>query len=559
MVPSSLLECQAVMAQGVFKKGAFEGEAGFIRGDDIELASGEHAIETSNFVRCKGLLEVGGGAHVTSLTPDQARFITFFKTRQPSMSPLDTSGAVYVAGTASGKTLTAVWCAVYILVREPLPVLVLVHDKTVINVWKKNFEYYTTPLGIPITVVDTVKKMATVAVSTRGLVLMTKTTLMLGGRAQDPPMRQKCYSLLIVDECHDGRSPAKESATQESIAHVSRRSALKLGLTATPLVNSRKDLLHIMKTLNLGNALHSWVSCAVYVESSTDSAYDRVSWKHAKSYGKYAVGEEHASVINYVRRLGGEHTSRLKKVEFHPGLLCRPASHATLASYVTSAMWYTGELLVNLLPRGKVIIWSCSPDKLHIMQHYLHREGLTRDSILLTGADTKAEQIRKIHSFQSSVTSSQVLLMSAVANQGINLGVANSIVFLDIPWSLAHWKQAVGRMDRGEKKVEQQIHVLFRDSSSSQSAVVDCFYDAKATEMKDFGLPTYDFPTSKKRAQKEDGGREKKRKMERRLIRNVGSPAIDPAFNIRFSPEIESMFARFSAKASHRAENREGQ
>lgn len=105
------------------------------------------------------------------------------------------------------------------------------------------------------------------------------------------------------------------------------------------------------------------------------------------------------------------------------------------------------------LPKDKIIIFTEFTDTLHFLERNLTREGFLVSKIM-GGMDIE-EKKQQSRVFE---TSSDILLGTEAAGEGLNLQFANIVINYELPWNPNRLEQRIGRVYRYGQKKKVFIH-----------------------------------------------------------------------------------------------------
>jgi SNF2 family DNA or RNA helicase len=293
---------------------------------------------------------------------------------------------------------------------------------------------------------------------------------------------------IVFDECQALRSPGTE--IYRAAQHVSERTPLRLGLSATPIYNYGSEFFWVVNALRPGalgeydEFIREWCSPAPGGKSRL---------KEAKEFGAYLrregvmlrrtradVGRELPELQKVVHevdsdrdaldKLGGDAVALAKIVlrnnEQYRGekmqaaglfdAMMRQATGLDKAPYVV-------EFLRVLLDSGEPIVlfgW-------HRAVYDIWMEKLADfKPVLYTGTESASQKAASLEEFKSG--RSQLLIMSLRSGAGVDglQGLCNTVVFGELDWSPGVHEQCVGRVHRDGQDEPCTAYFLVSDSGS---------------------------------------------------------------------------------------------
>ncbi|THU75620.1 hypothetical protein K435DRAFT_706785, partial [Dendrothele bispora CBS 962.96] len=88
------------------------------------------------------------------------------------------------------------------------------------------------------------------------------------------------------------------------------------------------------------------------------------------------------------------------------------------------------------------------------------------DALHIDGRMSYEQRAQVVTDFVRNPNSPRVLVFSQVANVGLNLTIADIVIFFDQPWSGQEERQIIGRAHRQpQRRTVKVIHILANDST----------------------------------------------------------------------------------------------
>ncbi|KAF7771865.1 hypothetical protein Agabi119p4_6176 [Agaricus bisporus var. burnettii] len=120
----------------------------------------------------------------------------------------------------------------------------------------------------------------------------------------------------------------------------------------------------------------------------------------------------------------------------------------------------------RLPKRRRIIIYSEFPSMAPLLQNVLRLYGVA--SLAINGEIPFHQRDKRVKDLYDDKHPARVLVFSAVAAVGLNLAIADVVIFFDQPWSSQDERQVRGRAHRQpQKKVVKVIHLLAINSADT--------------------------------------------------------------------------------------------
>ncbi|KAF8054476.1 P-loop containing nucleoside triphosphate hydrolase protein [Lyophyllum atratum] len=112
----------------------------------------------------------------------------------------------------------------------------------------------------------------------------------------------------------------------------------------------------------------------------------------------------------------------------------------------------------------RIIIYSEFSSMAPLLQNVLELHGVP--SLTLNGKMSVEQRNKHVRDFYNDAHPARVLIFSSVGSAGLNLAIADVVIFFDQPWSAQDIQQTRGRAHRQpQKKTVKVIHLLASDSA----------------------------------------------------------------------------------------------
>ncbi|KXN81008.1 Nuclear protein STH1/NPS1 [Leucoagaricus sp. SymC.cos] len=118
----------------------------------------------------------------------------------------------------------------------------------------------------------------------------------------------------------------------------------------------------------------------------------------------------------------------------------------------------------NLLKTRRILIYAEFPSMAPLLQNVLRLYGV--ESYAINGGVSFEQRDKFVNAFKKEASTACVLILSSVGSAGLNLSIADIVIFFDQPWSAQDEHQVKGRAHRQPQKKEVKlIRLLAIDSS----------------------------------------------------------------------------------------------
>ncbi|KAF9444080.1 hypothetical protein P691DRAFT_678274 [Macrolepiota fuliginosa MF-IS2] len=112
----------------------------------------------------------------------------------------------------------------------------------------------------------------------------------------------------------------------------------------------------------------------------------------------------------------------------------------------------------------RIIIYAEFASMAPLLQNVLQLHGV--ECLIINGTMSFDQRDRRVKEFYSDKHPARVLVFSSVGCAGLNLAIADVVIFFDQPWSAQDERQIIGRAHRQpQKKPVKVIYLLARDSA----------------------------------------------------------------------------------------------
>jgi superfamily II DNA or RNA helicase len=354
-------------------------------------------------------------------------------------------GLLVVHSVGSGKTLTAISAAKCLLAKYPDKRVIILAPSSVANQIKK--EVYT--VGMSQQLIDKMNIYSHKQWVERKSFDLVDTK----------------DSLLIVDEAHIFRteSKKKKGALSKALADACRQAFKVILMTATPLVNSSKDLRNYMAMVK-GTTLESeykifkddidplsrknlqkYMNCKVSFFKNHDRTYYpevnhyRVRLTMSKKYQEvYDQVENSVLEKEQLQDFFGE-----KNLEvFYNGI--RRASNTNLLAS-PKVEWIMDKVKDEVKDNRKVVIYSSWKDfGTNMLANQLSIAKIPY--VTVTGDLSKTNRAKAVEKYNSGAA--LVMLISAAGAEGLDLKCTRSLIIMEPYWNMARIEQVIGRAVR---------------------------------------------------------------------------------------------------------------
>lgn len=313
--------------------------------------------------------------------------------------------------------------------------------------------------------------------------------------------------MTIIDEIHK----CKNSQSKQGKAIHCCCSYYRLALTGTPLMNNPIDLYNILKWLEVGNHSLSYFK-NLYCEMGGFGGYEIIGYKNLdqleNSLNKNMLRRRKDEVLNLPPKIYTDEildmdnsqdklyrdvTNQIIEDIDRIMLLPNPLTELIRLRQVTSnPNILTSKNITNVKYDRIVDILESTTDKVIIFSNwtkvinplYIKLRSLGYNPALVTG-ETK-DPIGEMNKFQSDTTCKVILGTTPALGTGYTLTAANTVIFIDEPWSKAIKDQAEDRCHRIGTKgtvniitlickdtIDERIHQIIKDKGELSDRIVD--------------------------------------------------------------------------------------
>lgn len=381
-----------------------------------------------------------------------------------------------VTGVGSGKTRIACEVIRNILTSKTeigkQYVLVLAPTKDILeDEWKKTL----TAMELPYVILDRTTFKSNILPqkkkfnATSGTVYLCSYKMLISSSYQRIPnsvfFTNSIPSLIVMDEMHmltNGCSDKENDKTMfnaiESIPYGKR-----LGLTATPLVNSLEEIKAIYKILGINKNLDSYEKCsdeekkrAFYKESFVINPENKkikiLPFVVRECLLKLPLREEEYATIARIKK---ESTSDMETHSWSSTYLIQ-GDDATKGKLSTKCVALRG--IINNIADDKVIIFDEYVNNLKYLKRLDWIEN--KNPVLYYGSMKKGDKKKVLDKFRDESNCNILLTDSKIAEVGLNLQVANHVIMMSPGWTAKNIIQCSGRVKRVNQKKNVFIYIL---------------------------------------------------------------------------------------------------
>ena len=289
--------------------------------------------------------------------------------------------------------------------------------------------------------------------------------------------------LIVFDEIHNYRNP--ETISYQKALTLSKQATYRIGLSATPINNSLKDLITEMSIL-LPNLEFSLIDAIIKdnwernnnlitIPLTTRFTKERLGIHFAKriithhsiSYPSIYINKVKDKIENLPQN---ERNSVFEKITYYRMATSSPAA-------ISKALDLDFSLRQD--PKfeefKKILMTSQSPHMLVFCEFedtakYISENLDNVESYLVSGAIPLFDRQAKINAFRR--TDKGVLIMTPVGTEGIDLQFCSSLCNYDLHWNPMKIEQRIGRIDRiGQEKKEIYIHNFIVEGSIDANVI----------------------------------------------------------------------------------------
>lgn len=313
--------------------------------------------------------------------------------------------------------------------------------------------------------------------------------------------------MTIIDEIHK----CKNSQSKQGKAIHCCTSYYRLALTGTPLMNNPIDLYNVLKWLEVENHTLSYFK-NLYCEMGGFGGYEIVGYKNLdqleNSLNKNMLRRRKEEVLDLPPKI---YTDELLDMDSSQDKLYRdvtnqiiedidrimllpnPLTELIRLRQVTSNPNILSSKNITNVKYDRIFdILESTTDKVIIFSNwtkvinplYIKLSALGYNPALVTG-ETK-DPIAEMNKFQSDDTCKVILGTTPALGTGYTLTAANTVIFIDEPWSKAIKDQAEDRCHRIGTKgtvniitlickdtIDERIHQIIKDKGELSDRIVD--------------------------------------------------------------------------------------
>lgn len=313
--------------------------------------------------------------------------------------------------------------------------------------------------------------------------------------------------MTIIDEIHK----CKNSQSKQGKAIHCCCSYYRLALTGTPLMNNPVDLYNVLKWLEVENHSLTYFK-NLYCEMGGFGGYEIIGYKNLdqleNSLNKNMLRRRKEEVLDLPPKIYTDEildldssqdklyrdvTNQIIEDIDRIMLLPNPLTELIRLRQVTSnPNILTSKNITNVKYDRIVDILESTTDKVIIFSNwtkvinplYIKLSSLGYNPALVTG-ETK-DPIGEMNKFQSDNTCKVILGTTPALGTGYTLTAANTVIFIDEPWSKAIKDQAEDRCHRIGTKgtvniitlickdtIDERIHQIIKDKGELSDRIVD--------------------------------------------------------------------------------------
>lgn len=313
--------------------------------------------------------------------------------------------------------------------------------------------------------------------------------------------------MTIIDEIHK----CKNSQSKQGKAIHCCCSYYRLALTGTPLMNNPIDLYNVLKWLEVENHSLTYFK-NLYCEMGGFGGYEIIGYKNLdqleNSLNKNMLRRRKEEVLDLPPKIYTDElldldssqdklyrdvTNQIIEDVDRIMLLPNPLTELIRLRQVTSnPNILTSKNITNVKYDRIVDILESTTDKVIIFSNwtkvinplYIKLSSLGYNPALVTG-ETK-DPIGEMNKFQSDNTCKVILGTTPALGTGYTLTAANTVIFIDEPWSKAIKDQAEDRCHRIGTKgtvniitlickdtIDERIHQIIKDKGELSDRIVD--------------------------------------------------------------------------------------
>lgn len=321
--------------------------------------------------------------------------------------------------------------------------------------------------------------------------------------------------MTIIDEIHK----CKNSQSKQGKAIHCCCSYYRLALTGTPLMNNPVDLYNVLKWLEVENHSLTYFK-NLYCEMGGFGGYEIIGYKNLdqleNSLNKNMLRRRKEEVLDLPPKI---YTDELLDLDSSQDKLYRdvtnqiiedidrimllpnPLTELIRLRQVTSNPNILSSKNITNVKYDRILdILASTTDKVIIFSNwtkvinplYIKLSSLGYNPALVTGESK--DPILEMNKFQSDNTCKVILGTTPALGTGYTLTAANTVIFIDEPWSKAIKDQAEDRCHRIGTKgtvniitlickdtIDERIHQIIKDKGE----LSDCIVDGKAVQPSD--------------------------------------------------------------------------
>lgn len=313
--------------------------------------------------------------------------------------------------------------------------------------------------------------------------------------------------MTIIDEIHK----CKNSQSKQGKAIHCCCSYYRLALTGTPLMNNPVDLYNVLKWLEVENHSLTYFK-NLYCEMGGFGGYEIIGYKNLNqlenSLNKNMLRRRKEEVLDLPPKI---YTDELLDLDSSQDKLYRDVTNQIiedidrimllpnpltelirLRQVTSNPNILTSKNITNVKYDRIVDILESTTDKVIIFSNwtkvinplYIKLSSLSYNPALVTGESK--DPILEMNKFQSDNTCKVILGTTPALGTGYTLTAANTVIFIDEPWSKAIKDQAEDRCHRIGTKgtvniitlickdtIDERIHQIIKDKGELSDRIVD--------------------------------------------------------------------------------------
>lgn len=313
--------------------------------------------------------------------------------------------------------------------------------------------------------------------------------------------------MTIIDEIHK----CKNSQSKQGKAIHCCCSYYRLALTGTPLMNNPVDLYNVLKWLEVENHSLTYFK-NLYCEMGGFGGYEIIGYKNLdqleNSLNRNMLRRRKEEVLNLPPKI---YTDELLDLDSSQDKLYRDVTNQIiedidrimllpnpltelirLRQVTSNPNILTSKNIANVKYDRIVDILESTTDKVIIFSNwtkvinplYIKLSSLGYNPALVTGESK--DPILEMNKFQSDNTCKVILGTTPALGTGYTLTAANTVIFIDEPWSKAIKDQAEDRCHRIGTKgtvniitlickdtIDERIHQIIKDKGELSDRIVD--------------------------------------------------------------------------------------